>query len=278
MTDYNNMTKEERETVIFNLLGVAVYYNNQLQFVIDAQGFSYARYVGLVDDVKIQKVNNVKQFVNPEQLQELKDKAETLTDLSSEAITCDPSLVGTWDSENFKEYNNRMKQIFCKNHFKLTKQIIQQLPEEQEKLKVAMYRLLVEVDGIQDQFKEANLQQGQKITIFKISDFGNMTTNRITLDKVEYTSYAQYNNNVKITFTPEKKHKLYYNNYHGEILVYNGWLDLPETVLHDVEESNGMVITRTKYLSCDKKQYDEIIEYFEGQGIKPVINTFKPIF
>lgn len=272
MTDYNNMTKEEQETVIFNLCGVAIYYNNQLQFVVDAQGFSYARYVGLVETDK------VKQFYNIEELQELKGRAETLEDFSVEAITCDPPLVKTWNNEDWEEYKNRMKQIFNKNYFKLTKSIIQQLPEEAETLKVSMYKLLVEVDGIQDQFTSADLKKDQKVTLFYISDFGSMITSRITIDSIEFTKYAQYDNAVKVIYKPEKKRKLYYKYFYSDMLVYNGWLDLPETILHTKEISNDFVITKTKYLSCDKRQYDAILEHFEAQGQKPIINTYKPIF
>jgi hypothetical protein len=278
MTDYHNMTKEEQETVIFNLLGVAIYYNNKLQFVVDAQGYNYARYVGLIDGVIIQKHNNVKQFVNNEAITEAKMKAESLVDYSTEAITCDDNLINTWNNENFVEYKRRIKQIFNNNYYRLTKEIIQQIPEEQETLKVAMYKLLKEVDGIQEQFKEADIKQGQKITMFHISDFGGIVTSRIIFDKVEYTKYAQYDNAVKLTFTPERKRKQYYNYFHSTLLVYNSWQELPEEVLHEVEERNGMRITKTKYGSCDKKQYDEILQHFEAQGIKPIVNTYKTTF
>ncbi|MFY8264460.1 hypothetical protein ACOT7R_16355 [Clostridium perfringens] len=46
--DYWNMSDEERDTVKWYLKGIAVYFNNELQYIIDAQGYSYARYVGLV--------------------------------------------------------------------------------------------------------------------------------------------------------------------------------------------------------------------------------------
>jgi len=278
MTDYNNMTEQERETIVFNLYGVAVYYNNELKFIVDAQGYSYARYVGLVENVTIQKSSPINQLVNPEEIQTLKDKADTLEDLSVEAITCDPSLIGTWDKENWNEYKERMKQIFNKNYFKLTKSIIQQLPEESETLKTSMYKLLVEVDGIQEQFKTADLKQGQKVTLFYISDFGSITNQMVTLDSVEYTKYAQYDNAVKLTWIPKGKRKKYYNFFYSTLLVYDGWLELPKSVLHEVSESKDFVITKTKYLSCDKKQYDEILEYYETQGLKPVINTYKPTF
>jgi len=64
MTDYYNMSKEEQQTVIWNLYGVAIYFNNELQFVIDAQGCSYSRYVGLTDNARIYKKDNVRQLIN----------------------------------------------------------------------------------------------------------------------------------------------------------------------------------------------------------------------
>lgn len=278
MTDYHHMSKEEQETVIFNLYGIAVYYNNQLQFVVDTQGYSYARYVGLVENVKIQKNDIIKQFVNNEQLTELKNKAEMITDISTTIIT-DLDIVKTWNNENWNEYKELFKGELKRYNIKLSKSIIQQLTEDEENLKVAMYKLLIEVDGIQEQFKNAALHQGQKLTMFYISDWGSMVTSRITLDKVEYTKYAQHDNAVKITYTPQGKRKQYYNYHYSTILVYDGWLELPEEVLHEVVSDNGNIrMTKTKYGSCDKKQYDEIINYFIEQGIKPIINTYKPIF
>jgi len=277
MTDYNNMTEEERETVVFNLYGVGIYYNNELKFVVDAQGHSYARYVGLVENVTIQKSDNVKQLVNHEQIQELKEKVETLEDYSVSVIT-DNNLLNVWSNEKFNEYKELMKGQLRENNFKLTKEIIQQIPEKSEILKGCMYRLLKEVDGIQEQFKNADLKQGQKVTLFYISDFGSILNKMVTLDSVEYTKYAQYENAVKLTFTPKGKRKKYYNYFYSTLLVYDGWLELPQSVLHEVSESNDFVITKTKYLSCDKKQYDEILEHYEAQGLRPVINTYNPTF
>ena len=277
MTDYDNLTKEERETVIFNLYGVGIYYNNELKFVVDAQGHNYSKYVGLVENVTIQKSDNVEQLVNHEQIQELKEKVETLEDYSVSVIT-DNNLLNVWSNEKFNEYKELMKGQLRENNFKLTKEIIQQIPEESETLKVCMYRLLKEVDGIQEQFRTADLKQGQKVTLFYFSSFGGMTNSTITIDSVEYTKYAQYDNAVKLTFTPKGKRKKYYEFFHGTLLVYDGWLELPKSVLHEVSESKDFVITKTKYLSFDKKQYDEILDHYEAQGLKPVINTYKPTF
>jgi hypothetical protein len=62
------------------------------------------------------------------------------------------------------------------------------------------------------------------------------------------------------------------------MLVYDGWLTLPEAVLNIVEQTGTATITRSKYLSCDKQQYDDILNYFAEQNIKPIINTYKPEF
>lgn len=161
MTDYHNMTKEEQKTVIFNLYGVAIYYNNELQFVVDTQGYNYARYVGLVDGITIKNELITEQTLTAEQVIELKNKAETITDISTSIIT-DLEIVKTWNNENWVEYKDLMKEQLRKYNIKLSKAIIQQLTEDEDSLKVAMYKLLTEVDGIQEQFKNADLKQGQK--------------------------------------------------------------------------------------------------------------------
>ena len=168
-----------------------------------------------------------------------------------------------------------MKQIFNKNYFKLTKEIIQQIPKDHEKLKVAMYRLLTEVDGIQEQFITVDIKQGQKVTLIYMSDWGSMVTSRITFDNIEYTKYAQYDKAVKLIFKPERKRSLYSNHFYRDILVYDGWLTLPNEVLNTVEQTGtGVTITRTKYLSCDKKQYDEILNYFSANQLSTLINLY----
>lgn len=278
ITDYHNMDEEEQKTVIWNLYGVAIYHNSKLKFIVDPQGHNYARYVGLVDNVKIQKEYNVKQFINPVLLEELKQVAETLKDISFNVIT-EKNIVNTWHNENWTEYKELMKEQLKKYDIRLSKAIIQQLPEDMEQLKISMYKLLIEVDSIQEQFKNAELQQGQKLTLFYISEYGSIITSRITFNNVEYVKYAQYNNAIKLTFKPEGKIKSHYNYFHGTLLVYNGWLSLPEEVLNIISQTEaGVRITRSKYLSCDKKQYDEILNHFASDGIKPIINTYKPEF
>jgi Large polyvalent protein associated domain 29 len=275
MTDFHNMEDEERQTVKWYLKGVAIYFNNELQFIVDAQGQDYARYVGLTDNAKVEKTITVDQVKDSEEIEELKHQAGTLEDISVSVID-ELNIVKTWKNENWNEYKNSLKGKLNQCNFKLTKEIIQQL--EIEDLKTAMYKVLIEVDGIQDQFEKADIQEGEKVTLFYVSDWGSIVTHRITFNSAVNSSYAQYDNAVKLTFTPEKKRKLHYKYFYSTLLVFKGWHNLPENVLHHVEETNGMRITRSKYHSCDHKQYDEILNYFNDQGVRPVVNTYKPQF
>lgn len=275
MEDFYNMDDEERSTVQWNLKGVAVYHNNKLQFVIDAQGHDYARYVGLTNNATIQKTLNDDQVIDNEELSQLQHEAATLEDISVSVIT-QLDIVDTWKDTDWKQYKEALKVEMKRFNFKLSKKIIQQI--ETDSIKPYMYKILSEVDGIQDQFSDANLQKGEKLTLFYISDFGSIVTSRITLDSVTPTKYAQYDNAIKLTFTPERKRKLHYSYFYSTLVVYKGHHHLPQTVLNEVEENGAFRTVKSKYHSCDKKQYDEILNYFNQSNIKPVINTYKPQF
>jgi hypothetical protein len=107
---------------------------------------------------------------------------------------------------------------------------------------------------------------------------GGLITSYITVDSVTNTTYAQYNDVVKLVFKQPNKRGLYYKHFYSDMLVYDGWQELPKTILYDISESNGFICTKGKYGSCDKKQYDAIINYFLEQNKKPIVNTYKPIF
>lgn len=275
MTDFYNMDEEERDSVQWNLYGVAIYFNNELQFIVDAQGYSYARYVGLTDNAKIEKTITFEQVLTESEKAEFQYQANTLEDISVMIIE-ELNIFKTWNNDNWTEYKEAFKNELSKRELKLTKSIIQQL--EIEELKVSMYKVLQEVDGIQDQFKNAEIQEGEKLTLFYISDWGSIVTNRITFDSAEPSKYAQYDKAIKLTFKPEKKRQLHYKYFYSTLLVYKGWHSLPETVLNHVEHKNGFIVTSSKYHSCDKKQYDEILNHFELQGVKPIVNTYNVRF
>jgi Large polyvalent protein associated domain 29 len=275
MTDFENMDEDEKKTVKWNLLGVAIFLDNNLQFVIDAQGYKYARYVGLTASATIEKTFTYKQVLNEEEIITLKEQAAQLEDISTNILS-ELDIKESWQKESWNEFKEAIKEKIKQSNMKLTKKIIQQL--EIESLKVCMYKLLHEVNGIQEQFNDADIQQGEKLTLFYISDLGSITTSRVTFDNVTPTRYAQYDNAVKLTFKPENKRNLLYNFFYSTLLVYRGWHNLPDTVLNHAEEKNGFTIKRSKFLSCDHQQYDEILTHFDQQQIKPIVNTYMPTF
>lgn len=105
-----------------------------------------------------------------------------------------------------------------------------------------------------------------------------MSVSKVTFHSYEIGQYAQYDNSVKMTFKPHKKKGLYYKWFYGDVIIYNGWYDLPDTVLFDISYKEHCITQKSKWASFDRKQYDAILEYFAEQGLKPIINTYKPVF
>ncbi|MGX9951670.1 LPD29 domain-containing protein [Bacillus subtilis] len=274
MIDYYNMDALEKNTVKWNLYGVGVYYGGKLQFIVDAQGYSYARYVGLVDNAKIEKSISHKQTLNEEEVQELKNQADKLEDISTSVIE-ELDMFDTWKKEDWIKYKASLKEKLRLNNFKLSKNVIQQV--DIEELKISLYRILQEVDSIQEQFKNAELEKGEKYTLFFISDLGSLITERVTYDSYQPMKYAQYDNAIKLTYKPENKRNLYYRHFYSDLLMFKGWHSLPDTVLNNVEvRPEGIKIIHSKYHSCDKRQFDEVLDYLNEKSFKPLINTYKP--
>ncbi|MBU8803389.1 LPD29 domain-containing protein [Bacillus subtilis] len=274
MIDYYNMDDLEKRTVQWNLYGVGVYYNGELQFIVDAQGYSYARYVGLVDNAKIEKSISHKQTLNEEEVQELKNQADKLEDISTSVIE-ELNMFETWKKEDWNKYKAAFKEKLRLKKFKLNKNIIQQV--QIEEFKISLYRILQEVGCIQEQFKKAELERGEKYTLFYISDLGSLITERVTYDSYQPLKYAQYDNAIKLTYKPENKRNLYYRHFYSDLLMFKGWHSLPDTVLNNVEvRPEGMKIVHSKYHSCDKRQFDEVLDYLNEKSFKPLINTYKP--
>ena len=276
-TDYNMMTEEERETVEwYNIDCVAIYCDGELKLIVDPQGYNYARYVYVYDE-QSQKVDTYHSDygISEEEHQHNIELAETIEDVSTEIISQN-EIEKTWQDEDFDLYKACMKEWIYANKFKLNAGVVRAItiPE----LKTVMYKVLIEVDSIAEQFKNTNLEAGQRITIVKFSDFGMMSVSKVTFHSYEIGQYAQYDNSVKMTFKPHRKKGLYYKWFYGDVIIYNGWYDLPDTVLFDISYKEDCITQKSKWVSFDKKQYDAILEYFAEQGLKPIINTYKPQF
>lgn len=275
--DYDMMTEEERETVgWYNIDCVAIYCDGELKLIVDPQGYNYARYVYVYDE-QSQEVDTYHSDygISEEEHQHNIELAETIEDVSTEIISQN-EIKKTWQDEDFDLYKACMKEWIYANKFKLNAGIVRAItiPE----LKTVMYKVLTEVDSIAEQFKNTNLEAGQRITIVKYSDFGMMSVSKVTFYSYEIGQYAQYDNSVKMTFKPHRKKGLYYKWFYGDVIIYNGWYDLPDTVLFDISYKEHCITQKSKWVSFDRKQYDAILEYFAEQGLKPIINTYKPQF
>lgn len=277
--DYQRMSKEERETVEwYNIECVAIYCDNVLKLVINPEGYNYARYVYFVDkESSIVKEYNSNKGISDEESEKNKSLAKSIEEASANIIVTN-NWHSTWNTEHFNEYKQLMKEWIYVNDFKFSVDVVRaiSIPD----LKTAMYRLLTEVDGIQEQFSRAGLMENQKITIVRMNEFGGMSTTRGYYKSYTNTTYAQYDNAVKLVFRPEKKRNDYYIHLYRDVLIFNGWVEIPENLLWEDVKSNtpGCSIRRTKFLSCDKSQYNVILEYFKNNGIEPLINTYKPMF
>ena len=277
MTDYNMMSEDERKTVEWYCHDcVAIYCDGELKLIIDPQGYDYARYVYIADE-QSRKVDTYASDsgISEEEHEKNTELAEVIEDISADIIL-NNDIRETWQDAEFPLYKARMKDWIYSNKFKLNAGVVRAITISE--LKTAMYRVLTEVESISEQFNNANLEMGQRLTIVKINDFGMMSIQHITYHSHDVGNYAQYDNSVKLTFKPHKKRGLYYSWYHGEVIVYNGWLTVPDTVLYEVEETEHFVSKKSRWASCDRKQYDAILEYFAEQNIKPIINTYKPQF
>lgn len=292
MTDYNMMSAEERETVEwYNTNCVGIFCDDKLMLVIDPQGYSYARYTYLVDDTS----EVMPDYKTPSGITEEEYRFNRLAAYSIEKKAAEIietyGISDDWDKAdnyfekgNFDLFKSEMKKwLLADDGFRVgigrfTVGAVRAI--ENERIKTAMYKILTEVDGVTEQFCRSGLVAGQKITLYYFSDFGGIIESRGTFDSFIADSYAQYDDAVKLIYRPEKKRNLYYKWFYKEVLVYDGWQTLPESVLWDVSynENLGVTTKKSKYLSCDRKQLDDILEYFRAQGKKPVVNTYKPDF
>lgn len=271
MTDYYNMSSEEQKTIEWLLKGVAIYVNNELMFVVDAQGYCYARYVGLIGENTVTtKEYTCKQVVTVEEIEERKIEAEEIKEVYNKVIN---NAFDNW-------YDTRKEIVTAirKNPLlTFDNTVVQQIKDE--KIKIDLYKVLKEVDTIQDQFNESGLNKGDKLTIIRGSMIGGASISHITLEGFTMEEYAQYKDNVKMTMNVKGKKGLYSTNVHGkDIVIYKGWIDIPTSVLYEDTSNKNFNGVATKYGSYDERAISDIMSYLQEKNILPIINTFKPIF
>lgn len=274
--DFRNMSKEERETVEwYSVDCIAVYRGNELKIVIDPQGFDCARYVFFVDEEsKIASGYKGSTGITEEEAQMYSELADDIEDASTKIIE-ENGIYDSWNGTDFNLYQREMINWIEQNGFNFTVDVVRAVKIEE--LKVALYRVLNEYNGIQEQFRRAGLEEDQKITVIRISDFGGVAVTHAKVKSATNTSYAQYDRAVRLVMRPERKRNNYYINLYRDVLIYDGYVDIPEDLLFDISEMeiNGHTVRtkQSKYTSCDNRQYADVLKYFAEHGKKPLVNT-----
>lgn len=278
MKDYEMMSAEERKTVEwYNYNCVAIFCDGELKLVVNPQGHSYAKYVFFVNE----KSNVVDTYhtsygIGEEENKRNNELAEELYGVSTDIIL-ENGMTDTYSGERYIEYKKLIKNWIKQNEFPFSVGVVRAI--KSENLKEVMYRLLMKPDSIQEQFKDANLIEGQRITIARIDDYGGMSVMHGHFKSFECGKYAQYDHAVKLVYHPKKSKNNYYTWLYRDVLIFDGWLEIPRELFWEkVTTATGLKCEKTRFLSFDRNQYDVVLDYFHSIGIKPVINTYKPQF
>ncbi len=276
MGDYSRMSKEERETVEwYSDNCVAIYVDNKLKLVIDPQGYSYARYTYFPTEDSIKETEyKGTTDISEEEANNNKAVADELYEASAEIIIAHDWTDMKWRQENYDDWKEAMKWYIYNKGIDLKADYIRAM--EPGEFKEAMYTVLHEYNSIQEQFKRCDLMPEQRFTIIKLDEWiGGVHTTHGTFKSIEYRSYAQFEDAVKIVYRPEKKRNDYYVWIKGDCLIFDGWVSFPRTVLYDVEDRGDCICSMSKYMAFDHKQLDDVLEYFSQNGITPIVNTTK---
>ena len=284
--DFSRMDEEERKTVKWYCIDcVAIYCEDKLMLIIDPQGYAYARYTFVIDDqTTIGKSHVEESGLSREEYEANVMAAEIIADVSLDVITRH-ELFDTWCNSDFPIYRTEMTKAIVSHGYRLDAGVVRAV--ENENLKGVLYRILTEPIPVDSQFIDAGLVSGQKITILTM-DSGFVRGTHVTYDSgtIGRECNLDFEDAVKLIFKPEGKRKLwsYWIKNKNKVVVLDGWHDIPETLLHKVDShlsSDGKYIVSTSltlFSSFDPKQYDIVLDYFKSKGIRPLINTAKPIF
>lgn len=276
MIDYEKMDKEERKTVEwYSCDCVAIFSGTELKIVVDPQGYNYARYVYFVtEESGIVKEHQFNSGIDDKTLTLNKRLADELEDVSTDIIL-NNNITDTWNNTDYPKYKDEIKKWIYKNNFPFSVGIVRALTDDNIKLKEVWYKILEEVNSIQEKFKRSGLKENQEITIIHFGNLGMLNVSHGKFKSFKCCSYAQYDDAVKLIYRPKNKRSDYYSYFYKEVLIFDGYVTFPTELLYEIKHGNGVITKHSLFLSFDKKQYDIILDYFNSKGIKPIINTYK---
>lgn len=272
MVDYQYMSESERKTVEwYRNKDIAIVVDGVVCLIIDTEGYHYVRYVAIPDEYSVNK-NEYHTAYNMEDTdaEHYTKLADSIEDASAEIIMHN-GLLNEWEAdEGNKKYIRLMLDWITANHFHLDKNVIRMIRTVE--LKRQMYKVLTAYNGVQESFKRVNLTEGQNFTLVMMSSWGMINVTRGKFVSIEYRSYAQYDDAVRLIFIPAGKRKTYEVWLHGDFVLYDGWLPvMPDSVMFDIEKTPTATIKKSKYLSCDRQYYRDIIDYYASININPII-------
>ena len=281
--DFLKMSKDEQKSVQwYNTNCVAVYSDSVLKLIINPEGYNYARYAYLVDEnTTFSDPDSFEpsEGIDRETYEKARAIAEQIEDVSAETIY-ERGLIGKWNSSLSSVYKNLMRD-WINEHLgsRFNVDVVRQI--ESPELKEAMYDILENPVPAAEQLSSSGLKEGDKFTLIHIGEFGSLTCTNAVFHSWETKKYAQYEDNIRLVFKPVGRRGLYEANLYTSFLIYAGYVQIPEDVLWETLDSSstpGVTMKHSRFLSCDRRQYDAVIDRFKADGILPIVNTYKPIF
>lgn len=106
----------------------------------------------------------------------------------------------------------------------------------------------------------SGLVAGGKYILAYCNDFGFPVAQKITFERLNLCTYAQFSDCVELIFTPYRKRSKYRKILHdSSILVFEGWQDLPENFGYTVErETEDCTVRKSNYTCFDSRYIDDI--------------------
>lgn len=248
--DWNRMTNDERQSVRWYALAVAILdESGNLLCAVDPQGHTYCRYTLLTDESSRAPMPNAAPEDSPEAV-----AAAYIEDVSTEIIM-ENNLNENWQESEI--YVQKMAE-----HLEgLTVDIIRRI--ELESLKKWLYSWLDRYNTVQQRIARANIQQGEQITLVRYAWFGELEAIKGTVDLVKPCEYAQYKDAVAIEMQLGKKFfKDYLHSGKGWFIV-RGSVSIPESVCWQQLDDHTRM---TKYSAFDRQSIMAAQEYAQKQG------------
>lgn len=114
-------------------------------------------------------------------------------------------------------------------------------------------------------FSEAmHLNLNEKVTFVYYDSYGFLRVDHTTIKKMEIVAYAQYPYCLEIEHQIKRKRST--TNLLitpvQDIMIYDGWVTVDDTVTHHVEDKGAVIYKTSKYRSFSKRQLSDICDYF----------------